>query len=261
MEVTFLGTGTSHGIPVLTCDCSVCRSRTAENMRLRSSLLIKSNKTSIVIDTTPEFRIQAIRENIKYIDAVFYTHTHADHLHGIDDLRPYSVRKAIPLYGKPEIITDIINRFSYIFTTTQQKGGGKPQLIPRNIIDPINIGDLKITPIPIKHGVLEIYGYRINDIAYLTDCSEIPKSSYRLLENLDVLIIGALRYREHSTHFNIEQAITEINKISPNKAYFTHICHDVEHFRLIKELKEKAQENTLIKKIKPAHDGLCFYSK
>lgn len=260
MEVTFLGTGTSHGIPVLTCSCDVCRSKHSENMRLRSSLYIKSDKTNIIIDTTPEFRIQAIRENITSIDALLYTHTHADHLHGIDDIRPYSVKKHIPVYARKDVITDITNRFAYIFNQTPQKGGGKPNLILNEIDDTIIIKDLTITPIPIKHGVLDINGYRINNIAYLTDCSFIPESSYDLLKDLDVLIIGALRYREHSTHFNIDQAIIEIEKINPKRAYLTHICHDVEYFKFCDELEVLGEKKEFIKKIKPAHDGLCLKS-
>ncbi len=260
MELTFLGTGTSHGIPVITCSCKVCGSRHAKNRRLRSSVYIKSELSSILIDTTPEFRLQAITHKIDKIDGVLYTHTHADHLHGIDDIRPFSVKKDIPLYGRNEDLKEISDRFPYIFNTTPQIGGGKPNLKTIPVIDKFKIGDLEITPIPIKHGVLDIYGYRINNIAYLTDCSGIPKESYKLLEGLDVLILGALRYKEHSTHFNIDQAITEIKHINPKSAYLTHICHDINHHSFIKELKRRGKKDTFIKKIKPAHDGLCLKS-
>lgn len=260
MEVTFLGTGTSHGIPVLTCSCNVCKSEQLENKRLRSSILLKTESTTILIDTTPEFRIQAIRENITKINAVLYTHTHADHLHGIDDVRPYSVKRHIPIFGNKEVINEITLRFPYIFGSSAQKGGGKPNLIPKIILEPQKIGNCIITPIPIKHGILNINGYRINNVAYLTDCSEIPQNSYELLKDLDILIIGALRYRKHPTHFNIDQALEEIRKIKPKRAYLTHICHDIEHFTLIDELKLRSEKDRFIKKIKPAHDGLCLKS-
>ncbi len=258
MELTFLGTGTSHGIPVIACDCVNCNSLTPENNRLRSSVLIKNRETSILIDTTPEFRIQALREKINNIDAVLYTHTHADHLHGIDDLRPFSMNKSIPLYGLKEQLQEIEDRFPYIFNSTIQKGGGKPNLYTTPINKTVVIGKFTITPIPVKHGLIDILGYRINNIAYITDCSKIPDESYDLLKNLDILVIGALRFREHSTHFTIEQAIDEIEKISPKKAYFTHLCHDVDHFELIEYLNKKGLEREFIKKIKPAHDGLCL---
>ncbi|QEN03686.1 MBL fold metallo-hydrolase [Thiospirochaeta perfilievii] len=260
MELTFLGTGTSHGIPVITCNCRVCRSLSFKNRRLRSSIYIKSGNSSILIDTSPEFRIQANRCKINSLDAVFYTHTHADHLHGIDDLRPLSMDKTIPLYGKWDDIDDIEKRFPYIFNSVKQLGGGKPNLETRVLNDSVIIGDLKVTPIPIKHGVLDIYGYRINNTAYLTDCSTIPKNSYKLLKGVDTLIIGALRYRSHSTHFNIDEAVEEIRLIKPEYAYLTHICHDVEHYKLTKELKKISKNIDFIKKIKPAHDGLCLKS-
>ncbi|MGL1893586.1 MAG: MBL fold metallo-hydrolase [Spirochaetaceae bacterium] len=257
MKLTFLGTGTSHGIPVLTCSCNVCTSDREKNRRLRSSVYIESETTKLLIDTTPEFRIQGIKHNITQIDAIFYTHTHADHLHGIDDIRPYSVKKSIPLYGLPENMLEIKERFPYIFGETVQKGGGKPNLIPHEIFEPVTIGDLNITPIPLKHGVLDIYGYRINNIAYLTDCSGIPVESYTLLKDLDILIIGALRYTEHSTHYSIDQAIEQIEKIKPKRAYLTHLSHALDHYTLEEELIKK---ELLIKKIKPAHDGLCLKS-
>lgn len=258
MEVTFLGTGTSHGIPVITCNCKVCRSEDPRNRRYRSSLHIKTAKTSIIIDTTPEFRLQVIRTHINSVDGVLYTHVHADHLHGIDDLRPYSKDRDVTIFGRERDLLEIKERFPYIFGTTLQLGGGKPQLICNPIENSFYIDDLNITPIPIKHGKLDIYGYRLGNVAYLTDCNYIPEESYKLLENLDTLIIGALRYREHSTHFNIDQAIEEIKKINPKNAYLTHLCHDVDHEELLNYLNHKSKKEGFIKKIKPAHDGLCL---
>ncbi|MBN2618921.1 MAG: MBL fold metallo-hydrolase [Spirochaetales bacterium] len=260
MEVTFLGTGTSHGIPVLTCNCDICRSDRPENKRLRSSLLVRSGNSSFIVDTTPEFRIQGLRAGINSISGVFYTHTHADHLHGIDDLRPYCSKNHLPIYGSEHDINEIKSRFPYIFGEVKQLGGGKPLIESVVLNKSLIINDIKVTPIPIKHGILDIFGYRFNDVAYITDCSFIPQESYKLLTNLKVLIIGALRYRPHSTHFSIDEAINEIKRINPKEAYLTHICHDVEHFDLINKLEIKSKKDEFIKKIKPAHDGLCLKS-
>lgn len=249
MRITFLGTGTSHGIPVLTCNCPVCQSEVMENKRTRTSVSIQSGQTTLIVDTTPEFRIQALREKIQKIDGVLYTHAHADHLHGIDDLRAYTTKNPIDIWGAPHVLREIEDRFAYIFTETLQKGGGKPDLKMNPLRKKTVIGDIKVTPIPIKHGIMDILGYRFNNTAYLTDCSYISSGSFKLLEGLDNLIIGALRYRPHSTHFNLEQALEAIDKIQPKKAYLTHICHDMEHFRLLKELPDN---------VYPAWDGLVI---
>ena len=200
MQVIFLGTGTSHGIPVIGGKCPVCQSSDPRNIRTRCSVYVKTEDADIIIDMPPEFRIQMIRENLSSADAILITHTHADHLHGLDDIRPISCNKPVPVYSSTNIIGIIRKRFDYIFNVTQI-GGGKPhiQLTPveeKFAIDTRSGRKLWITPVPMLHGKLETFGYRIGKFAYLTDCSYIPKSSYKLIEGVDVAVIDALRYRE-----------------------------------------------------------------
>lgn len=253
MKITILGSGTSHGIPVVGCSCPVCISENIKNKRTRASILVSNNQTKILVDTATEFRLQAVREGITRLDGILYTHSHADHLHGIDDIRSLSREKTIPIYGQAIDLEEIQSRFPYIFQLTPQKGGGKPAVtaIPINK-EPFKIGSIEIQPIEIKHGILNIFGYIFNkQVAYLTDCSAIPKASLKLLKNLDIVIIGALRYKPHPTHFSIDQALGIIKKISPNRAYLTHLCHDIDHEQLIEELP---------KGVFPAYDGLKITS-
>jgi phosphoribosyl 1,2-cyclic phosphate phosphodiesterase len=248
MRLTFLGTGTSHGVPTIGCSCRVCRSKDKKNKRTRSSLLVQTCGLTILIDTATEFRTQALREGITSIDAVLYTHTHADHIHGIDDLRPLSRETRIPVYGSPETMDEIRTRFGYIFCPPKQIAGG----IPRLQINPIratvfSVLGIPVTAVPLKHGDLDILGYRIGNMAYLTDCSFIPDSSRPLLEKLDILILGALRARAHPTHFTIAEALREISLIQPKRAFLTHFSHEIDHRAIKKELPPGAA---------PAYDGL-----
>jgi phosphoribosyl 1,2-cyclic phosphate phosphodiesterase len=213
---------------------------------------VEEQGRTILIDTATDFRTQALREKVSSIDAVLYTHAHADHLHGIDDLRPLSYKKHIPLYGSPETLREIHTRFDYIFNSSGQIGGGVPLLR----LSPIQslvffVLDIPVTAIPLKHGNLDILGYRIANMAYLTDCSFIPGSSRGLLEGLDVLIINALRARPHSTHFSIGEALHEIARIRPKRAYLTHFSHEVDHRALKKELPYG---------VAPSYDGLKLES-
>lgn len=251
MEVIFLGTGTSHGIPVIGCSCPVCTSDDARNNRTRASVYVRTDDADIIIDMSPEFRIQMLREKLSHADAVLVTHTHADHLHGLDDIRPMSVKKPVPVYGSPNVISIIRKRFDYIFSVTQ-KGGGKPHIALTPVDGKFSIetrsgGKLQIIPVPLRHGNLDLFGYRIGNFSYLTDCSYIPRSSYRLVAGTEVLVIDALRYREHTTHFNIEQALEAARKIGAKKTYFTHMCHDLDHGTLAASLPEG---------VEPAYDGL-----
>ncbi len=260
MQLTFLGTGTSHGIPMIGCECEVCTSADEKNNRTRSSVWIKTADSSFIIDITTEFRIQALREKIKKIDFVLLTHSHADHIHGIDDLRSLSRGNIIPVYGNSNTLSDVKNRFSYIIQNTGYIGE-KPRLsfieIKKNNIitfegkiESINNFDKKIDgiiPIPVKHGDLDIFGYKIGNLAYITDCSHIPETSMRMLEGIETLIIGALRYRPHPSHFSIEEALKIIDKCRCKKAFLTHICHDADHNELRKSLPSN---------VAPAYDGL-----
>jgi phosphoribosyl 1,2-cyclic phosphate phosphodiesterase len=211
---------------------------------------VETQGRSILIDTATELRIQALREGIRSIDAVLYTHTHADHLHGIDDLRSFSHEKTIPLYGAPQVLEEIRRRFSYIFDPP----AGHESSIPHLSLHPVGAGDfpvcgVSVTAVPLKHGEADIYGYRIGGMAYLTDCSRIPESSRALLEGLDILIIDALRPAPHPTHFSIAQAVEEIRRIGPRRALLTHFSHAVEHRAIKKELPPG---------VAPSYDGLSL---
>lgn len=245
--LTFLGTGTSHGVPVIGCSCPVCRSKDPKNNRMRASVLIEHKDHSYLIDTGQEFRLQAIRAGITGLDAVFYTHDHADHLYGIDDLRALTFGKRLPVYGAPDTLDQVRERFAYIFGENVP-GGGVPSLDLR-VIKPegMSLDGLQVTPVPIYHGKRLIYGYRFGSIAYLTDCSGIPEGSYALLEDLEVLVIGALRWRPHATHYSVPEAVGAVKRIAPKQAYLTHMCHVLEHYELDAQLPEH---------ISPAYDGL-----
>lgn len=251
MKIVVLGSGTSNGIPIIGCTCDVCSLKEPKNSRYRSSILITDNDTSIVIDTTPEFRLQAIRADLQSLNAVLYTHSHADHIHGLDDLRAFSYKIPIDVWGSKETLDVIKKRFEYIFIKTQ-KGGGKPQLNLKRFDENgfITIGKIKIELLPVKHGQLDVHGFRIGDFAYITDCSHIPEKTMKKLIGVNTFIIGALRYRVHETHFNLEQAIDVIKKIDPDRAYLTHICHDMDHTKLLKELPPG---------IEPCYDGLELF--
>ncbi|MDA3851614.1 MAG: MBL fold metallo-hydrolase [Spirochaetaceae bacterium] len=247
MEIIMLGCGTSCGVPMLRCNCSVCKSTSPKNKRTRSSLMIIHQGFHLLIDTSPELRLQLLNNSINNVDSLLITHDHADHIHGLDDLRPFCFDKPMDVYGKSEHLQEIRNRFSYIFKETQE-GGGKPQLslLPLDE-EQIILGGMNIIPLAIKHGELDILGYRINDVAYITDCSFIPENTMNKLKGLKLLIIGALRYKKHSTHFTIDEALDIIKKTGPQRALFTHLNHDVDYHKLYEELP---------KGIEPGYDGL-----
>ncbi len=232
LTVTILGSGTSTGVPVTGCSCRVCTSNIPENSRTRCSALISSEGKNILIDTSTDLRQQALRENISHIDAVLYTHAHADHLHGIDDLRPFNIilRAPIPLYGSKETLKVIRRNFRYIFDD-ELEPGFRPRLETRQIEGAFSLFGLPIEPIPLLHGRSESLGYRIGPFAYLTDCSEVPSFAEALLENLDVMVIDGLRFRPHDTHLNISQALEVIARLKPKRALLTHLSHDVDYHR------------------------------
>ncbi|MGD1823138.1 MAG: MBL fold metallo-hydrolase [Pleomorphochaeta sp.] len=232
-KLTFLGTGTSHGVPSIGCNCETCLSKDPKDNRLRSSILLEKNDNKIIIDTGPEFRIQCLRAKLDRLDSVLYTHTHADHLNGIDDLRSFTNKdKPLPLYGDNKTIDEIKYRFSYIVKGTINK-----TVIPNlslNELEPykkVNINGFEITPLVVYHGKLPIFGYKIFNTAYLTDCNYIPKETMKHLNNLDVLILDALQHHQHKTHFTLEQAVEEAKKISAKQTFFTHIAHGIKHDR------------------------------
>lgn len=230
MKLTFLGTGTSHGVPVIGCDCAVCQSNDPRNKRTRSSLLVQVDDLNILIDTATEFRLQALRCGVKRIDAVLYTHCHADHVFGFDDLRIFSQRFGIeiPFYGNAATIEEMQQVFSYVFRKTQE-GGGKPRVKPIVVDGEFMINQVKIVPLPIYHGELPIYGYRIGDMAYITDCNLLPETTLALLRGVKVLILGVIRYQPHPTHMHVDAALELVKQVKPDQTYFTHISHLLEH--------------------------------
>jgi phosphoribosyl 1,2-cyclic phosphate phosphodiesterase len=230
-RLTVLGSGTSMGVPTIGCDCAVCHSSDPHDRRTRPSVLIEYNDRAVLIDTTPDFREQAIREKIHRLDAVLYTHTHADHILGIDDLRPltYQLRpNKLPLYARPEAADFIRNMFRYIFDA-DYKFGGLPQVELKTIDGPIALFGVTFEPIPVIHGETEIYGYRAGNAAYLTDHSQVPESSLARLQGLDILFLDALRHTPHPTHSTVDNSLRIVERLKPKRAFFTHICHDLPH--------------------------------
>jgi phosphoribosyl 1,2-cyclic phosphate phosphodiesterase len=230
LTLTFLGTGTSHGVPAIGCRCPVCTSEDPRNQRYRCSVLLQYDGRSVLIDTATELRLQAIRAGMTRLDAVLFTHSHADHISGLDDLRSFSERQGapIPCYSTAEALDDLRLRFDYIFRETQV-GGGKPRLDLRPVDGPFDLFGLQVVPVPVRHGRLLVLGFRFGRAAYVTDCNSIPESSMELLQGLDLLVLDALRWRPHPTHFNIEQALGVVARLTPAHSYFTHLTHDLDH--------------------------------
>jgi|SRR5687768_13777303 len=228
LEVTLLGTGTSQGIPVIGCTCKVCRSSDPRDNRTRTAAFIESAGTGIAIDLGPDFRQQMLANSISNVHAVLLTHEHNDHISGLDDIRPinFLYKREIPIYGSSRALLEIRRRFVYAFDPDYYYPG-KPRVSSIIINDnPFTIGNLEITPIPVDHGDMAVYGFRIGSFAYITDAKTIPASSKALLKDLDVLVLNALRFEPHETHLNIEEAIAIVEELMPRQTYFIHISHD-----------------------------------
>jgi phosphoribosyl 1,2-cyclic phosphate phosphodiesterase len=272
MRVTVLGSGTSHGVPAIGCGCDVCRSADPRDHRTRPSILIDLSNgrdpapseddappfaravQSILVDTSTDLRAQALANDIRRVDAILFTHSHADHVFGLDDVRRFNQmqRAAIPCYADARTAADLRRMFAYVFGGALQKGGGVPELSLFHIGGPFLLGGVEIVPVPLCHGMLPVLGFRIGGFAYLTDCNRIPDESWPLLTGgggVHTLILDALRHRSHSTHFSVAEAVDAVRRLGAERAYFTHICHDLPHAATCAELPPG---------IELAYDGLVL---
>lgn len=244
MKLTFLGTGTSTGVPSIGCDCETCLSDDPRDKRLRVSVLIEHRDKKILVDTSIDFRQQALRVGLKHLDAVLITHCHVDHVFGLDDIRPFNFRNgAMGIYANEIAWTDLRRIFRYIFEPTHF-GGGLPQLIPHTVVpnSPFYLGeDIEITPLEVIHGKLPVIAYRFNDFAYATDLKVIPKTSMDGLRDLDVLVLDCVRIKPHSTHLCLDEALEIIAELKPRRAFLTHLNHDILHKRDSKLLPDNVQ--------------------
>ncbi|WP_457287873.1 MBL fold metallo-hydrolase [Pedobacter sp. UYP24] len=254
MKITFLGTGTSQGIPVITCQCAVCQSFDKRNNRLRVSMLIETGEKTIVIDSGPDFRYQMLRAKVKDLDAILFTHEHKDHVAGLDDIRPfnYLLKKNIDIYATDRVQDALRKEFSYIFS--EVKYPGLPQIDLHTIGDePFYIGETKIIPLPIMHYKLPILGFRIGDFTYITDAKTVSEETIEKVKGSKILVINALQREQHISHFTLNEAIAFAEKIGADQTYFTHISHNLGlHEEVEKELPPH---------INLAYDGLTLYSE
>ncbi len=249
LELTFLGTGTSNGIPVIGCDCEVCSSDDPRNRRSRTSAVIRWDDVSILIDTAPELRLQARATGLKHVDAVLFTHAHADHTGGLDDLRRFNEinQQHLPIYASPLTAEWLRERYAYAFVDHFPFYGGKPDLTLNEFTSSFEVNGKPIVPINVLHGRLEVTGFRFGPMAYVTDAKTIPDSSMDLLKGLEVLVLNALRERSHPTHLSIDEALEVVVQLQPKRAYLVHLSHEIGH--------EQASER-LPPHVAVAYDGL-----
>ena len=247
-----LGTGTSHGVPMIGCNCATCRSTDPRDRRLRPSIYIDvPDYAQLLVDTATDLRQQALRHDISHVDAVLFTHAHADHILGLDDLRSFNALQGtpIPCYANREAWETIRRQFSYVFEGPLQLGGGVPQLTTNEIRAPFFIRGVRIVPVPLWHGKLPILGFRFGNFAYLTDCNRIPDEAWPLVDGVEFLVLDALRDEPHETHFTLGEAVAAAQRIGPHRAYFTHMTHDLPH----------AKTNARLPRgIELAYDGLVL---
>jgi phosphoribosyl 1,2-cyclic phosphate phosphodiesterase len=252
MRLTFLGTGTSFGVPQIGCGCAVCRSADPRDRRNRSGALVEAGGSTILIDTPPELRLQLIAGGFSQVDAVLYTHEHADHTNGIDDLRMFSARqrRALPIYGPPETLERLRVSFGYIFDDVRPYEGTSKPSLALHAVEPgvvVDVAGMAVLPLAFRHGHIRVFGYRIGDLAYVTDVKSIPDAERRQLQGLDVLVLNALWWRSHPTHLSIGEAIETAQSLGARRTYLTHLTHETGHAELARQLPEG---------IFPAYDGL-----
>jgi len=229
VKINVLGTGTSQGIPVIGCHCAVCRSRDPRDHRLRTSVLVRTATTTVVIDVGPDFRQQMLREKVEQVDALLITHEHNDHVSGLDDVRPYNfmTRRDMPVFGLERVLDELKIRFRYIFDDNPYPGAPRIKAIPLEAYQALKVGDLDILPLAIEHGTLDILGFLFPHFAYLTDVKFIPARTLELIHGIDVLIISALHHHPHHSHINLEEALQYIERIQPKRCYLTHMSHSM----------------------------------
>ncbi|HEU4565874.1 MAG TPA: MBL fold metallo-hydrolase [Gemmatimonadaceae bacterium] len=255
MRLTFLGTGTSFGVPQIGCTCTVCRSADPRDRRTRVGAVVETDGgTRLLIDTPPELRLQLIACGIDHVDAVLYTHAHADHVHGIDDLRALSVRGgALPMYGSAETLGVLSQRFDYIFDDAMRPlpGTSKPEGRAHVLHDgeTVTIGDARVTAVAVPHGPTEVFAYRIGPLAYVTDAKALPEHALERLRGARVLVLNALWRTEHPTHLSIPQAVEAARRVGAERTYLVHLTHKTSHAELEAELPDD---------IRPAYDGLTI---
>jgi phosphoribosyl 1,2-cyclic phosphate phosphodiesterase len=263
LKITLLGTGTSHGVPMIGCTCEVCRSSDPRDRRTRPSLLVDLGEREaasafaeavrfVLVDTSTDLRAQALTRDVRRVDAILFTHSHADHVFGLDEMRRFNAmqRTAIPCFADAATAGDLRRMFAYVFSPKSEAGGGIPQLSLFTIGGPFDLGGVEVVPVPIWHGRRLINGFRIGSFAYLTDCSGIPEDSWPLLDGVQTLVLDALRERPHPTHFSVNQALEVVARLAPSRAYFTHICHDLGH---------AATSARLPPGVELAYDGLVLH--
>jgi phosphoribosyl 1,2-cyclic phosphate phosphodiesterase len=257
VRLVFLGTGTSYGVPQIGCRCRTCTSADPRDRRTRTAALIETDAGRVLIDTPPELRLQLVAAGVDRLDAVLYTHAHADHVHGIDDLRALSARHgvALPTYGAAETLADLAQRFAYAFdrTTGPREGTSRPELAAHPL-EPgrqVMIAGLPVLPLALPHGDQMVFGYRCGSVAYLTDVKEVPEPAAAALRGVDVLVLNALLDRPHPLHLSIPEAVAAAQRIGARQTYFTHLTHHVPHAELAARLPPG---------IAPAYDGLVVHA-
>lgn len=251
LKITFLGTGTSSGVPMIACECEVCTSDDKKDKRLRSSILVQSKNTTFIVDTTPDFRYQMLREHVKHLDAVLFTHPHKDHIAGLDDVRPFNFfqEQSMQIYANQMTIDALMREFAYAFA--DKKYPGVPNL-ELNVIglEPFFIGDIPVIPIQVWHMKMPVFGFRFGDFTYITDANRIDESEKEKIRGSKILVLNALRKEKHISHYNLDEAIELVHELHIPTAYFTHISHQLG--------KHGAIEKRLPKGIHLAYDGLVI---
>ena len=253
VQILFLGSGTSTGVPMIGCACRTCTSTDGKDNRTRSSILLRwsggETQRQVLVDASTDLRAQSLRFGLNRLDAVLFTHTHADHVHGIDELRSFNfIQKAeIPCYGSPETMLSLRTRFDYIFKGVPYEGGGIPQLSLHSVEEDFDLFGMKVSVLPVKHGSVDVYGYRFGPVAYITDCNFIPPQTMEKIRGVSLLVVGAVQLRAHSTHFSLYEAIDVIRAAGAGRGYITHMNHDIMHA----EVSAQLPENIFL-----AYDGL-----